>query len=162
MYGRSISKWNAGVRRRLLRAHFLPLLITRPSPSQGRNSWYPAPDNGFGSESNTCLRLKQNTAWYKVMMIRSIRHKSMIAYKSLWPYIYRLSPKKVYSTILDIIQKQYNVMILFFHTLLIKCLFICVQNFKCVSCVSTELWTRENSPIKLGFVHELPMLCITM
>ena len=67
--------------------------------------------------------------------------------------------KKVYSSILGIIQKQYNVIKLFFHTLLTKCLFTFVHNFKCVSCVTSELWTRENSPVKLGFVHKLPMLC---
>ena len=71
----------------------------------------------------------------------------------------RVSQKKVYSSILGSIQKQYDAITLFLHTLLTKCLFTCVQNFKCVSCVSFELWTRENSPVKLGFVHELPMLC---
>ena len=59
--------------------------------------------------------------------------------------------KKVYSRILSIIQKQYNVIKFFFHTLLTKCLFTCVQNF-----LSYE---HEKHPVKLGFVPELPILC---
>ena len=71
-------------------------------------------------------------------------------------------PKRVYSSILGSIKKRYDVITLFCHTLLTKCLFTCVQNLKYVSCVSSELWTREHSPVKLGFVHKLPMLCTTM
>ena len=48
-------------------------------------------------------------------------------------------PKKCTQAYWDSIQKQYDEMKLFFHTLLTKWLFTCVQNFKCVSCVSSEV-----------------------
>lgn len=37
MYGLRMSKWKAGVSRRRFRAHFSPLAMRRPSPSQARN-----------------------------------------------------------------------------------------------------------------------------
>ena len=33
--------------------------------------------------------------------------------------------------------------------------YMCAIFFKCVGYVSSELWTRKNSPVKLDFVHEL-------
>ncbi|KAH3857496.1 hypothetical protein DPMN_100103 [Dreissena polymorpha] len=36
-----MSKWNAGVRSRLFRAHRFPLATSRPSPSQGSYRRYP-------------------------------------------------------------------------------------------------------------------------
>ena len=44
-----MSKWKAGVRSFLLRAHFLPPLMRSPSPSQGIPNVYTPSPRGLGS-----------------------------------------------------------------------------------------------------------------
>ena len=95
------------------------------------------------------LRIHKSQFWLKSKIDppENILSLAFMSYFDLFlNLMYRVSPKKVHSSILGSIQKQYDVIELFFHTLLTKCLFTCVQNFKCVSCVFIRVMNTRKQP----------------
>ena len=72
-----------------------------------------------------------------------------------WPIIYRVSQKKVYSSILGSIQKQYDVIKLFVH--IVNQMFVCGL---CGLCKSNnyETWSDD----RRGFVHYIVWRMLTL